>query len=238
MNASSTATTVQPTLKPACNGGKDVLNDDLEHANWSKQWAGGMRVRQLIPPRSRSLFVECRGRDSARALQRRATFDSRARRAPHRCDTGNLRAARAHVSSRRSDASAPGRKRRSASSRRTRPRALEHDGHRDWTRVARRSAEGSAFSRYHAEAGVAAEHCLASSFGDTRWDRIVSVIPARATCAVRSSHAQPCRRARRVAWTCGSLALLGALAPPSWLAGSYLWFAVLADLHRRAGHLA
>jgi RNA polymerase sigma factor (sigma-70 family) len=29
------------------------------------------------------------------------------------------------------------------------------------------------FSRYHAEAGVAAEHCLAPSFADTRWNRIV-----------------------------------------------------------------
>src|SRR5262249_23741182 len=26
------------------------------------------------------------------------------------------------------------------------------------------------------------------------------------------------------------------LEPPSWLAGSYMWAAVLADLHRRGGH--
>jgi predicted RNA polymerase sigma factor len=32
------------------------------------------------------------------------------------------------------------------------------------------------------------------------------------------------------------LAVLEALDPPSWLAGSYLWAAVLADLHRRCGH--
>ena len=31
------------------------------------------------------------------------------------------------------------------------------------------------------------------------------------------------------------LAVLGDLAPPAWLAGSYLWEAVLADLHRWAG---
>jgi predicted RNA polymerase sigma factor len=36
-----------------------------------------------------------------------------------------------------------------------------------------RSATGSVFSRYHAEAGVAAVHCLAQSFEQTRWDRIV-----------------------------------------------------------------
>ena len=32
------------------------------------------------------------------------------------------------------------------------------------------------------------------------------------------------------------LALLEGLAPPAWLAGSYLWDAVLGDLHRRAGN--
>src|SRR5262249_49149723 len=36
-----------------------------------------------------------------------------------------------------------------------------------------KSAHGSTFSRYHAEAGIAAEHCLAPSFAETRWDRIV-----------------------------------------------------------------
>jgi len=33
------------------------------------------------------------------------------------------------------------------------------------------------------------------------------------------------------------LALLQALAPPSWLSGSYLWDAVVSDLNRRAGKL-
>jgi RNA polymerase sigma-70 factor (ECF subfamily) len=32
------------------------------------------------------------------------------------------------------------------------------------------------------------------------------------------------------------LAILEGLAPPSWLTGSYMWMAVLADLHRRAGN--
>ena len=36
-----------------------------------------------------------------------------------------------------------------------------------------RSAQGERFSRYHAEAGIAAEHCLAPSFRETRWDRVV-----------------------------------------------------------------
>src|SRR6185503_10717660 len=35
-----------------------------------------------------------------------------------------------------------------------------------------RSASGEHFSRYHAEAGIAAEHCLAPSYAETRWDEI------------------------------------------------------------------
>jgi RNA polymerase sigma-70 factor (ECF subfamily) len=32
------------------------------------------------------------------------------------------------------------------------------------------------------------------------------------------------------------LVVLDGLEPPSWLAGSHLWSAVLADLHHRCGH--
>ena len=35
-----------------------------------------------------------------------------------------------------------------------------------------KSAEGDTFSRYHAEAGIAAEHCLAPSIEATNWERI------------------------------------------------------------------
>ena len=35
-----------------------------------------------------------------------------------------------------------------------------------------KSAEGDEFSRYHAEARIAAEHCLATSFEETRWDKV------------------------------------------------------------------
>ena len=38
-----------------------------------------------------------------------------------------------------------------------------------------RSAEGDEFSRYHAEAGIAAQHCLAPSFDQTRWDEIAKL---------------------------------------------------------------
>jgi RNA polymerase sigma-70 factor (ECF subfamily) len=100
-----------------------------------------------------------------------------------------------------------------------------------------KSATGSVFSRYHAEAGVAAEHCLAPSFEQTRWERIVSCYDLLERTAPSALHTL--NRAVAVAeWRgpAAGLAELEGLEPPSWLAGSYMWAAVLADLHRRCGH--
>jgi RNA polymerase sigma-70 factor (ECF subfamily) len=100
-----------------------------------------------------------------------------------------------------------------------------------------RSAEGEAFSRYHAEAGIAAEHCLAPSLPETRWDRVAACYELLEELAPSALHTL--NRAIAVAQWRGparGLAVLDGLAPPSWLAGSYLWSAVLADLHRRCGH--
>jgi RNA polymerase sigma-70 factor (ECF subfamily) len=100
-----------------------------------------------------------------------------------------------------------------------------------------RSAQGDGFSRYHAEAGIAAEHCLAPTFQATRWDRIVACYALLERLAPSALHRL--NRAVALAEWRGpqeGLAVLGALEPPSWLAGSYLWAAVLADLHGRCGH--
>jgi RNA polymerase sigma-70 factor (ECF subfamily) len=100
-----------------------------------------------------------------------------------------------------------------------------------------RSAEGATFSRYHAEAGIAAEHCLAPSFATTRWERIVSCYELLDRVAPSALHTL--NRAVALAEWHGpdaGLALLEGLSPPSWLAGSYLWAAVLCDLHRRANN--
>lgn len=100
-----------------------------------------------------------------------------------------------------------------------------------------RSAVGEVFSRYHAEAGVAAEHCLAPSFSETRWDRIVECYALLEQLAPSPLHTL--NRAVAVAEWRGpaeGLVVLAGLEPPSWLAGSYLWMAVLADLHRRCAH--
>jgi RNA polymerase sigma factor (sigma-70 family) len=100
-----------------------------------------------------------------------------------------------------------------------------------------KSAQGDSFSRYHAEAGVAAEHCLAPSFAETRWDKVAECYALLEQSAPSALHRL--NRAVAVAECEGAeagLEVLEGFEPPSWLAGSYLWAAVLADLHRRCGH--
>jgi len=100
-----------------------------------------------------------------------------------------------------------------------------------------RSAAGETFSRFHAEAGIAAAHCFAPSFAETAWDEIAELYAMLDRNAPSPLHAL--NRAVAIAEARGAaagLAVLDGLVPPAWLAGSYLWDAVLADLHRRAGH--
>jgi RNA polymerase sigma factor (sigma-70 family) len=100
-----------------------------------------------------------------------------------------------------------------------------------------RSASGERFSRYHAEAGIAAEHCLAPSFNETRWKEIAGLYTLLDQ--VSPSPLHTLNRAVAVAEWQGvdaALALLDGIDPPRWLSTSYLWDAVLADLYRRAGH--
>src|SRR5258707_9638602 len=101
-----------------------------------------------------------------------------------------------------------------------------------------RAADGEAFSRFHAEAGIAAEHCFAPSFRQTRWSEIADLYAMLER--IDPSPLHTINRAVAVAEWQGpnaGLALLHAFAPPAWLADSYLWDAVLGDLHRRAGNL-
>lgn len=100
-----------------------------------------------------------------------------------------------------------------------------------------RSAQGNCFSRYHAEAGIAAEHCLAPSFQKTRWDVIVECYAMLEQIAPSPIHRL--NRAVAVAELHGpasGLAILEGFEPTSWLAGSHLLAAVLADLHHRCGN--
>jgi len=100
-----------------------------------------------------------------------------------------------------------------------------------------RSSQGDRFSRYHAEAGIAAEHCLARSFDETCWEKVSECYALLERVAPSAIH--KLNRAVAVAeWKDPEegLAVLRDFQPPTWLEGSYLWSAVLADLHRRCGH--
>jgi RNA polymerase sigma-70 factor (ECF subfamily) len=101
-----------------------------------------------------------------------------------------------------------------------------------------RGASGDLFSRYHAEAGIAAEHCLAPSFRQTRWQEIAELYAMLERIAPSPLHTLN-RAVATAEWRGpeAGLALLRGLEPPGWLVGSYLWEAVAADLHRRAGKL-
>jgi RNA polymerase sigma-70 factor (ECF subfamily) len=102
-----------------------------------------------------------------------------------------------------------------------------------------KSATGDVFSRYHGEAGIAAEHCLAPSFNQTRWDTIVQYY-----CMLEQSAPSAIHRLNRAVavaqWKgpAAGLAIVENFEPPTWLVGSYLWSAVLADLHRRIGNVS
>lgn len=92
-------------------------------------------------------------------------------------------------------------------------------------------------SRFHLEAAIAAEHALAASFTETDWPRIARYYQQLAQLDPSPIHAL--NHAVALAEADRPQAGLDALlqvSRPSWLLGHYLWDAVLADLHRRAGH--
>ena len=100
------------------------------------------------------------------------------------------------------------------------------------------ASQGDHFSRYHAEAGIAAEHCLSPSFQETCWERVAENYALLESIAPSAIHRL--NRAVAVAEWKGpkaGLALLEDFAPPTWLTGSYMWSAIMADLHKRCGHI-
>ncbi|MEM8484189.1 MAG: sigma-70 family RNA polymerase sigma factor [Bacteroidota bacterium] len=101
-----------------------------------------------------------------------------------------------------------------------------------------KSAAGGHYSRYHAEAGVAAAHCMAPSFEATQWDKIVGCYELLEQMAPSAIHRLNLAVAM-AEWkgADAGLAVLKTFEPPTWLTGSYLWVAVMADLHRRIGNV-
>ena len=101
-----------------------------------------------------------------------------------------------------------------------------------------RSACGDRFSRYHAEAGIAAEHCLAPSLRETRWDRIVECYELLERAAPSILHTL--NRALAVGEQRGpeaGLAVLDGVDLPPWLDRSHVWHAARAYLHGRCGQV-
>ncbi|MDB4977065.1 MAG: polymerase sigma-70 factor [Myxococcaceae bacterium] len=99
-----------------------------------------------------------------------------------------------------------------------------------------RSASGEHFTRYHAEAGIAAEHCLAASFAETRWHEIAELYELLERVAPSPLHVL--NRAVAIAQFRGpeaALRLLEQTETPAWLLSYYLRDAVLGELHRQAG---
>jgi RNA polymerase sigma factor (sigma-70 family) len=99
-----------------------------------------------------------------------------------------------------------------------------------------KSASGGVFSRYHAEAAIAAEHCMAPTFAQTRWEKIVELYGILDRIAPSPLHIlnQAVAKAEWKGAEAG-LELLKGLEPPSWLTGFHLWEAVMGELYRRAG---
>ena len=100
-----------------------------------------------------------------------------------------------------------------------------------------KAASGETFTRFHAEAGIAAEHAFAPSFAQTRWKEIADLYAMLDRIAPSPLNAM--NRAVAIAECEGpeaGLTFLNAIEPPPWLLGYYLWDAVLGELHRRAGH--
>jgi RNA polymerase sigma-70 factor (ECF subfamily) len=107
--------------------------------------------------------------------------------------------------------------------------------HRGMTYL-QRSARGDRMSRYHLEAAIAAEHCLAESYAETRWDEISRLYEALER--INPSPLNVLNRAIALAEWQGvdaGLKELEAMRPPAWLLGYYLWDATLGELYRRKG---
>jgi len=101
-----------------------------------------------------------------------------------------------------------------------------------------KSANGDTISRYHLEAGIAAEHCLSPSFNQTRWDKIVASYELLEHIAPSPLH-QLNRAVATAEWKGpqAGLAVLKSAEIPHWLNQSYHWYTVQADLLFRSGEI-
>lgn len=99
-----------------------------------------------------------------------------------------------------------------------------------------KAARGDVFSRFHAEAAIAAEHCIAPSFSETRWQLIVKRYELISKLSDQQDSVITLNHALALAEWKGSeaaLELLKETDPNHALKESYIWSASLSDLYRR-----
>jgi len=100
-----------------------------------------------------------------------------------------------------------------------------------------KSSTGETVSRYHLEAGIAAQHCLSETYQSTPWESIVADYQLLERVAPSPIHTL--NRAIATAEWKGAkegLAVLKKSDIPKWLNKTYYWYAVLADLNSRCGN--
>lgn len=98
------------------------------------------------------------------------------------------------------------------------------------------SADGDQISRYHLEAAIAAEHCRAPGYKETNWQAIEHCYQQLES--ISPSYIYRLNRVIALAEWKGpqeALQLLNENPPPTWMAQSYLWLVVAADIHHRCG---
>lgn len=102
-----------------------------------------------------------------------------------------------------------------------------------------RAGQGSVVTRFHVEAGIAAEHAAAPSFAETNWRAVAELYEVLER--IDSSPLHTANRAVAVAQVDGpaaGLALVSALTVPAAIDRHFMWNAVLADLCARSGDVA
>lgn len=99
-----------------------------------------------------------------------------------------------------------------------------------------KSGRGDAMSRYHAQAAILAEHCLAQTFKETNFGEIVSLYEALEKLEPSPLHTLN-RAIALMEWKGpqAALKLFASVRPPAWLAGYYLWEATRGEILRRSG---
>ena len=101
-----------------------------------------------------------------------------------------------------------------------------------------KSAQGNSISCYHIEAGIAGSHCIAPSFEQTKWSEVVTSY--KLLNKISPSPLNILNEAIATAeWKSPEegLVVLQSVEKPHWLANSYYWYTVKADLLFRSGEI-